>query len=811
MRPCLHVYYPGGLWSARAAGDHSMLAMDNCRLEGENLGGEEEVSGGTDMGGLAVVSPATGEPFVQLIADGASDGSLAWASSALGVTGYYSQGLVPSIILHPQSVVGTGIVPPAMRQVGAAPYIPTRPSGAEREVLFTTRSRQPIGSVRALVAWTTRVDGPASLDSLTVPKWFTTKHGLKVSKPDLARRGWCVRFVADGRVHWFTLDRIAGDNETSVTFTGYSIERRELSQLISSMTMNSFERVAWTEEEIMYDLLNGIASLAIDNAGLEEISVLDGIDYAAGWLYVTYTGAGDPPSFPADGKLSSDYFGNCLPVTEDAGGGRWDVLAKTLTIATGLRVTWIFPNDTLGWYARKTADYGNTQRGIPTIWGAPPGAEVTVSVDARVTSAAGLANWASLGGLASLELVWYGPDRTTIAGTDTLDLTALLTEGYQTLEATFTRKSDYFTPCVKVYQDLSAATGSGASLYFENLTLAGANFAQPSGWTFSSEFETRDPNILHTDIEWIEFGTWTVGETDRRSNIVKNRTAYVVTGDTCFIHFAAGGAGAKAKILVNDAVAELAYDVSGAATYEVLYLDGTRENLIGIEVAAGEVRVEKLVVSTENRFTVHWSDMDGNQCLSDLVTVHGGEIVIDADARHIDHVVARGRDLRAENVLELRRGKNLLGFPIDRRRDTVCNRLVFLGYGEGQYRLRIIVDATGTNEDGDTSQEVYEVQPRKYEDPNCQDWYLGQQKAKYLVNKWQWDAVSYRPTVPDATAALMEEGDTIRCYWDDDPSDIVDVSVRVLEISRDNQGNPAALVVGDRVEDLPDYLVELSR
>jgi hypothetical protein len=145
---------------------------------------------------------------------------------------------------------------------------PARPLAADTEILVTTKTRAPVGRVPARVKWSQVLDGPDRLDSVTMPKWFLKQNGVRVSRPELAKYGWCIKHSG----HWYTLDRVTSDNETTVTFAGRSIEVSELKRSFSSVGRTSFTRTAEFPTVIMDDLLLGAGSIEMSDPDFEITS-----------------------------------------------------------------------------------------------------------------------------------------------------------------------------------------------------------------------------------------------------------------------------------------------------------------------------------------------------------------------------------------------------------------------------------------------------------------------------------------------------------------------------------------------------------
>lgn len=701
-----------------------------------------------------------------------------------------------------------------------------RPVAADQEMLVTTSARVPIGRVPAQVRWTEVLDGPDRLDSVTLPKWFLKQNGMRVSRPEIAKYGWLVKF---GGV-WYTLDTVASDNETAVTFRGRSIEAAELSRQYASTGFTPFTRIADVPQDIMDELLGGYGTLGLANADLadtEYVYTNAGYTWIAEWLKMAINTGAQPYEFPPDGNLrpylatENMQSSGCLPEEYAAYGEPTNVLALAYWHNYGTGTThylrWAYPASLSLWLAQYASGYSVYQRGVPTLFGASAGSTITFSCDAKLANDGNIVAWHdTCGGMLSLDIVWFDSDGRTVLGVDREDITLEVNDdGYTRVSVTAERKSEYFAVAVRAHSPRDQSVGQlwvgFRNLYVTNLAVEGADLIVPSDWTYYGAMNLRSPEIPHTDSGWIEFGTWTVGASDIYATVVGNQLVRIVTGDRCTIHFTASGAGALCDVYVDTVLVESDLDVSAATTYDITDLDPGREHIIGVKVAAVKTAVEKLTVSPLNGVTVRWADMDLNECMADLVSKVGGEVHADTEEKRLYHVDAWGQDLLADNIMDLRRGANLLTFTVEARRTEIANHLLYLGYGTGATRLRTVAVGEGVNTDGLTSVEAYGVQWGRYENADCMDAHTAGVEAQAIVNEWQWPDPMYRGTCLDAAAAYIRAGDTVRIYWDADPDDIINVAVRVLEVTRDNEGGPATLIVGSRLHDLPFTLVSTAR
>ena len=299
---------------------------------------------------------------------------------------------------------------------------------------------------------------------------------------------------------------------------------------------------------------------------------------------------------------------------------------------------------------------------------------------------------------------------------------------------------------------------------------------------------------------------------------VHNRRGYVgrvVNGPFVTVCFAAGGAGAQAKVRINGVQYEASgtslvpgttpIDVSAAVDLTAAGLDPANDHIVEVEVDAVKVRFEGLTVSTDNLISMRWDDKTLYEALHSIAKAVGGELVFDPAAdRH--PLAARGQDLKANNVVEFRRGLNIIRMTKRESRSKLVNRLTYIGYGEGQYMLRVTVDATGTNSDGDTSQDVYGVRRGIYINKECKNLATATAEAQRLVEESCWPQRSYDVQVTDEVADLLTPGDVGHFVYQN-----INENLRILEITRTTDGGPASLVVARTSDPLVDQIVAAGK
>lgn len=699
------------------------------------------------------------------------------------------------------TLAGTADVPDG----GSPPtYTPTRPLVAEDTVKVFSGTGAYLGEVGAKVAWTARVDGPDSVDSVVMPKSFLTQFGYHVERPELLY-GWEILYCN----HYYTVERFITDLETRVSYFCRSREVSELSRIFSSTSINPFFHIAKIPSYLMPLLLSGNDSLYIQNGHFAHTDVI----WNGTPSHPVYTLPSLNSDFPTDWGRYTDYEPNG-PFTNSQEHESWPSMSHARQDGARLHVCrqYVFiPDGRSGTWSCRSMLYPMD------FYGAPPGSTFTLSVEARIEAddeTAGYDSWTwwqaavGLGCTMLLTFVWYAPDRETILGYDDYDITASLTTAYQTFTSpSVTKKSEFFRVAVStVVPSTAYGTAGGERIYWrmDNFVIAGTGLAKNSGWTYYGQMNTRDADILHTSPGWIEFRTWTVGVSDRYSTVVGALLCRVVSGSEIVVYFNAGGAGAKANIYLDNQEIQHQLDVSAQTTYTISNMDIEREHVVKIEVAAVKVAVAKFTQDTWNRITVKWQDMSLLDCGNALWEKVGGEYQFDTVNRYWYHQLTIGDDLEVDQIINLERGKNILSLSVEQVQTKVINRLAFLGYGEGTTRLRVVVDSVSTV-DGQTSQTVYGIQYGIYTDTDVDDYYLAYIAATKLVEETAWPRVSYRLTVLDSAAAYIFPGDTVRVIYD-----TLNEKLRVLEVTRDNEGGPATLIVGDRIGTLSESISDVE-
>lgn len=459
--------------------------------------------------------------------------------------------------------------------------------------------------------------------------------------------------------------------------------------------------------------------------------------------------------------------------------------------ADGLPTNWTHP---AGW----TSQLVSNRR----VWQAPasawtdslsdlrpctPGVSYRVAVD--INAPVGLT------GYTCVRFRWRKTDGTTV---DSAPTVAALTGTYVTVE----------TPSVvalgnKVQIGLSAS-GTDQPVCFDDVRLY--EVGPDTGWSYVGSMDARPAAIPFTDGAIVKYGVWTKGASDLSATTADDYIGRVINGPFVTVNFAAGGAGARAKIRVNGVIKVASLDVSGATSYTVNGLDPANDHIVEVEVAAVKVAVTGFVVSAVNLISMRWDYKTVYEAVASVAKAVGGELSFDTVAKTITHQPSIGMDLRVTNVVDFRRDTNLVKFTRRHDRTGIVNRLTGLGYGQGEYQLVVTVDATGVNADGATSQSLYGVRRGKTTNSEWKDLATAVAESQRIVEAAAFGANTYTTETTDATAALCAPGDTAHFLYRDE-----EVSLRILEISRDNDSGTATLTVGDKAEALEDVVAGTRR
>jgi hypothetical protein len=634
-----------------------------------------------------------------------------------------------------------------------AGHVPTRPVALDNDVRLVDAAGALVGVFAAAVSWSQRLDGADTID-VTLPKRYLSKEGASRSRLAALLTGWRVYWI--GR--WFgfaSVGKLSGD---TVTLRCRSIEEQELGANYEASIAGIV--MAGTPSEIMAAVLEGHAGSRIPYGHFADVGEEgdDGTAYARGWLQ-GYTIA----------SLGYVRTGRDRGVWALAVDGDRHVLAS-LRLDSGWSSPVVYP---------------------ASMVQTPTGSSWQLSLDARADE-----ELAAPAGLYA-ELVWYAGDQQTVLARDVYELA--VTEDWQRFvfpaEGTYAAaRGDYLLP--RIRYEMVPTNGLGATVcYLDDVRLLPLGLDRPTGWHYQGSMDTRDPHVTHDDGEWVEDGAWTVVGAAIQSSVVGDKLSRIFTGDRVVVGFAGGAAGV-ATITVDGETVVSGLDVSAETAYPVTDLGTDVSHILTIHVVSGTVAVTGLELSTERILWVEWYDRSARDCLQAVVDECGGEIYVDSGSRTIFHDLTQGIDLRAANILELRRGAHLLDYPVTREFTNIRNRYICLGYGEGAHRLRVIVNARSTNAAGQTSQELYGVLTDTFEAADIEDAVTLERLGQEAIEGVCFPSVSRSPVVTDEAASYMAPGDTVRVYWDEDPDDVTDESVRVLEIHRTNDGAPATLTVG---------------
>jgi hypothetical protein len=427
------------------------------------------------------------------------------------------------------------------------------------------------------------------------------------------------------------------------------------------------------------------------------------------------------------------------------------------------------------------ADAG-TDESVSDLRPCTPGISYRVAVDVKAP--------AGMAGTASVLIRWRLTDGTTV---DSAATVASETGAFVTVET-----GDIVALGNKL-QIVLVTTGTDQVVQFDDVRLY--EIGPDTGWTYDGSMDTRAALIPFSDGAIVKYGVWTKGASDLSATAVGDYIGRVINGPFVTIGFAAGGAGAQAKIRVNGVVYTSTLDVSSATTYTVEGLDPANDHIVEVEVAAVKVAVTGFTVSTVNQISMRWDYKTVYEAVASVAKAVGGELSFDTVNKVITHASTIGVDLRATNVVDFRRGSNLVKFARRHDRTGIVNHLTGLGYGEGEYQLVVTVDATGLDADGVTSQSLYGTRRGKTANKDWKDLATAVTECQRIVEAAAFGANTYTTETTDAIASLCSPGDTAHFLYRDE-----EVSLRILEVQRSNDGGTATLVVGDKAEALEDVV-----
>ena len=636
------------------------------------------------------------------------------------------------------------------------------------------------------------VPGQAALDGVAggiyVPARATSPY-LKVYGPDLTFVG-----VVKAKVKW--RKKLNG---------AYALEQVSIPQeyLLADGTTES--RVSYIDDGWYVDWDGYRYVVADSDADLETGITFRGIDAAADDLANLQSNYSPGPATWLN-RLPSEIEADLLAgrigrAVRNAGFGILD--------ADGLPTNWTHPT---GW----TSELVSNRR----VWQADAGSDESVSDDRAcipgVSYRVKIDILAAVGESGDVGVKF----RFTKADGSTVDsaVTNLSTKDGSFHEVD---TGDVVALGVKV-QIVLVTDGTSAVAQFDDVRLY--EIGPDSGYTVTCSMDTRAAAIPYTDGALEKYGVWAVAEGYIESTNVGDYVGRVVNGPLVGVTFEAGGAGAQAIVRINGVqyeqsgttlvVGTTAIDVSADLTLTCSGLDPANDHLVEVEVAAVKTRFAQFVVTTANLISMRFDVATLWEALAAVRKAVGGELSYDPINKTVTHAASVGQDLRANNILEFRRGEggNITKFNEHKVRTQIVNRVTGLGYGEGEYQLMVTVDGTG-EEDGKTSVEKYGIRRGTYVNKECKSRAALIAECQQAVAETEFAVKSYTVEVTAAAAALCSPGDVGHFVYKDR-----DLSLRILEIQRDNESANAALVVGtkaadyfDRVESTRKQLSTLSK
>lgn len=633
---------------------------------------------------------------------------------------------------------------------GASGTLELPPTGAavvRTPLKILDASENLVGMVLAAVRWTTRLNGAYQIESAFIPQEQLLRDGTKAAWVDYIDTGWYLEW--DG--YRYVVETADGDLETGLTVQAVDAAT-ELNNFYCTYSPGPATFLNRLSSEIGAALVAGIAGRALRNPGF---GILNASDLPTNWTHPT--------------GWASALVGNRRVWQSDAG----------------------------------------TEESVSDLHPCTPGIAYRFKVDALAP--------AGMAGTAGLKIRWRLRDGST---SDSVAYPC-------TEDGTFhTITTDDLTALGDKYQLVLYTSGTNGAVQFDDVRAY--EIGPATGYTFSGGMDSRLATIPFTDGAIVKYGVWAEGggppTTYLESTAAGDYIGRICNGPFVTVNWIAGGAGSTAKVRINGVQYEQSgstlvpgttpIDTSGNLSLTAQGLDPTEDHIVEVEVGAVKTRFASLTVSTDNLISMRYDvGTTVYEALGALQKAVGGEIWFDTVAKVVHHDAARGQNLKTNNVCEFRRGKELTKFTKKRDRVPIVNRLTGLGYGEGQYQLVVTVDGTGTNSDGLTSFELWGggdptkgIRRGTYTNKDCKSLNQMVSELQAMVAESQWEGVSYTAECLDSIADLCAPGDTGHFVYND-----VNVSLRILEISRANDGSPARLTVGSRSRDLADLIVPSSR
>ncbi|MBN1632288.1 MAG: hypothetical protein JW990_21230 [Thermoleophilia bacterium] len=319
-----------------------------------------------------------------------------------------------------------------------------------------------------------------------------------------------------------------------------------------------------------------------------------------------------------------------------------------------------------------------------------------------------------------------------------------------------------------------------------------------TGWTYIGSLDARTPDVPYNDPAFQMYGGWTL---DAINEVVYSETAEdvlgrVFSGDQVTVNFAAGGAGAKADILVDGEAKVTGLSVAAATSYAVAGLNKHRSHVIEVIVNAVKVSVSGFTLSTENRIAVNWNGLSVMEALRELKKLVGGEYLFDTVELRIYHDATQGYDLTASDIGWLREGVNLVSFVPMTQIGEIQNLGYVRGAGDAPFQLSVKMASTGTDDSGNTSEDLYETQRFLHINKDIRDRASLVAEAMAIVEEKAFPQVSYQATALNQDAEYFHAGDSVQVTQELVGTD----DLRILELTRKSSSPETTILMGDRIK-----------
>lgn len=602
---------------------------------------------------------------------------------------------------------------------GLAPGVVVRP------LRCFTAAEVYAGELVAAVRWQQTLDQLPSLD-VSAPRYFLLPDGTSRDQYAVAA---AARYVEWDGV-WYLVERFETDEESSLSLS-CTHRAAELAMYPCSLTTDPLEVISVPYACMETGLFSGYSTHLFDRFDeLEE-------EHPAHW-----TPYWNGTMVPWDGTIN-DTPGDPVPIGMGHLAGYGNVV-ETL------------PSD---------AGAGNTIeiRSKKTIR-IPPGRRVKVKVT-YITGTSGT-------GLAQLQLRRSATYTATIALPYTNGAVGVYTSGW-----------------------LSGRDGVGVGLMADSGASAQVRWLSvhylvempDSPWTavYDASIDMRtaaERQVLVTDSRLSYSTAWTAGANYLTQTASTDYLSFNFAGASLTFYWTGSGvAGSEALLYIDGAVKE-SFACVADGSHTSTFGNGRPEHTAWIHCSVGTLRLGqsgKVFDLDQLRYITLQESGSHLDALRNIQQQAGGEYAFDTVAKTVTLSSTIGRDLAANNVLELIEGGDYL---VDLKTETdytgpthVCVR------GDG-------VSATAVSSDYSSGTERWQIE----EDTDLKTVADCQRRARQLAEA-ATARTAYVPVVTETAADLINPGDRVRVK-----TALTDTTVRVIDLDRDSETGEVDLTVNAR-------------